>query len=1211
MPVDLIFSNRIEQLASLLADSLYARQGEIGNIFRPARIVVPNRNLAKWLQLHLARRLGVSMNIDFTYLDTVLWDLLVSLAGHKDPPLPVDVDIYTLALLHVFQSLPKRDAGYGPIRAYLGSTTEAAPNSADTRRWQLASRLAHLFLEYELNRPDWLADWRAGRVDGNGMVACQAALYRETLMLCAQLGSALKRPVRSLPHLAWEVWEGKSASSPSPENAPELSVSIFGLSQISTFHMELVHRLRERVRFQIFALNPSEAFWEDVRTPRERRWEEIQGGFAGVEGRATRLDSEKAPEFDMDEHPLLSLWGKPGRENIRRLCEVSDYDFEARFIPAERPDTMLGRLQESLRSADSRSPGDMVVSQDTSIQVVACPGRLREVETVYDRILHQLDRDPNLQMTDIAVLVPSMRTYKPVFDAVFQRRPRRLRYNLVDSLAETESHFGRGVLALLDLMVGRFSRAEVLALMLNPLFLDRWSVEMSAVAAWAGWIEALNIYHSFDAQEKAAGGGAPSPRFTWQQGLRRLRLGRIMETDDRGGAIAAFQGLLPYADLESADLELLERFCLAVEDLHRLVVHLRRLAGGDPNWYQTFWEACENLLPIGHELGGEAAIRKALGDAFDNLSHFTAMASTPHGDGGGGAAGALSTDLMRAFISSHLRGLSTAHGEYLTGGVTLAALQPMRPIPYEIIYILGMEEGGGFPGRADNSSLDLRLAKRRRGDVSTPERNNYLFLEALLSGRQQLVITYVCRDLQKDRDLMPCAPVHQLKRFIADHLIGGGAAFAEQRIPLRGADPAYLDPPPPLAWTDPLVNASLLDTILALRTTGNWPPPEDSVPAELKDRVAELASEGPAPFSGPTIPTAAAARIFVEELCRFVRNPIPTKLKRHLEVSAVKPPLERLVENNDEPFSAVFPIDYLVVGDALELWLADCWRRPDKPSPAVDHFQKVFAQRALQGELPEGAFAELDHRRLAQQVATMSDTLRPLLAAVATARRRYRHLVVGHSGATFGRRAGSGGEVARLPAVLLPQGGGSTDAAPTPLEISGEMHWLWQDVDGRWHGLVLACGRTKPPRRPSHHLIQPLLTYLALRCAEPRESAPGAGALTLYLAARRGIRPFCYHISPEVARRYLLDLASRYLDPHTYRWLPFDVVTQGRLKVQQLPPAGPDAGQRRRFLEVLMEAWDEGGDYLSRLARPRFDLDCLAEAQGRVGIFFTTEAAEE
>jgi hypothetical protein len=103
------------------------------------------------------------------------------------------------------------------------------------------------------------------------------------------------------------------------------------------------------------------------------------------------------------------------------------------------------------------------------------------------------------------------------------------------------------------------------------------------------------------------------------------------------------------------------------------------------------------------------------------------------------------------------------------------------------------------------------------------------------------------------------------------------------------------------------------------------------------------------------------------------------------------------------------------------------------------------------------------------------------------------------------------------------------------------------------------------------------------------------------------VRPFQYQISPQAAHSYLENLTRRYLDPHQYRWLPFDVVTRGRLKVQQLLPGEVDAFQRQRFLEALLEAWDEGGDYLSRLVRPRFDLDCLEEAHLRVAPFFPNE----
>lgn len=1211
MPVDLFFSNRIEQLAADLAANLYPLQGEERLSFDPIQIVVPNRNLAKWLQLTLARRQGVSMNIDYAYLDTVLWDLLVKMSPAEVAPMPISQDIYALALLRVFENLPAEAAVFTPIRGYLSRGEGISPSTdapagdtlqREAHRWQLASKLAHLFQEYELNRPEWIPAWQAERFGEGGMTACQGHLYLLTLKVCQQLSDAVGQPLWTLPLLARMVLD---SSSPPSAKAPASRlpvVHIFGLSQISTFHTELIGRLRERVDFRIYTLNPSADFWEDVRTPREKRWEE------GLLGRAAQSATENvgptASElFSPTDHPLLSLWGKPGREHIRSLCELTGYDFLDSFPPPDRPDTVLGCLQGSMLTLADEDDAPEALAQDRSIQVVGCPGPLREVETVYNRILHQLAQDPALQLTDIAVLVTDMAAYKPLFDTVFQRSPRQLSYNLVDTLAETESHFGRGVLALLDLMTGRFTRREVLGLMMNPLFLARWSVDMEMVAVWARWIEGLNIYHSFDLNEKASRGGGDSPRYTWQQGLRRLRLGRIMDTDGSGAKAAAFHGLLPHQDLESADLPLLERFCLSVEHLHSNVVHLRRLAVKDREWPRIFLSTCAELLPIGPEASGEAAVQTSLLEAFESLALFACL------DTDDTRGGAVSPDLLRSFIGTHLRGLSTAHGEYLTGGVTLAALQPMRPIPYQIIYILGMEEGGAFPGRADNSSLDLRLVKRRRGDVSTPERNTYLFLEALLSARRQVVISYVCRDLQKDRDLMPCAPVHQLKRFISDHLLGEGQDFEEQRVPLKSTDPAYLVEAGQTSWADPLTNTNLLDRIIALRTTGAWPPSPENIPADLKAQVAALTAEITV-VPPQAVNQAAPVRLFLDELRRFLLNPIHTQLARHLGVRATRPPLEAVLQANDEPFASAFPQDYRMEREALEQWLEACWQGTEAIPTAVDLLDGVYHRQALMGAVPEGVFEHLDRESMRSRVVAAAEALQPLLEELKGAAQRYTHVIVGNTNTATasgspGKSAAAEG-VRHLPPVALEA---QSDTQAT-LELSGELSWVWQDQTGGWHTLVLTGSAGRPSRHPNHHVIAPLLTYLALACGGPNEMGLGEGGLTIHLASRGGVGSFRYRCEAREAHTTLETLAASYLDPQQYRWLPFRMMIKKPFEVQKLMSEEVDDHSRQHFLDTLMEAWDEQGDYLSSLARPRFDLACLDEARRRVAVFFATDEGE-
>ena len=101
------------------------------------------------------------------------------------------------------------------------------------------------------------------------------------------------------------------------------------------------------------------------------------------------------------------------------------------------------------------------LNQDTSLQIAGCPGVTREVETVCNSILHNLHTNPSLRQTDIAVLVTDMPRYRPALQAVFERPPARIQYNLVDfNAAGAVAAFGQSqALGMIDLALESFSRS--------------------------------------------------------------------------------------------------------------------------------------------------------------------------------------------------------------------------------------------------------------------------------------------------------------------------------------------------------------------------------------------------------------------------------------------------------------------------------------------------------------------------------------------------------------------------------------------------------------------------------------------------------------------------------------------------------------------------------------------------------------------------------
>ena len=492
MGVTLYFSNQLMPLAEKLRDNLVPEDAG-GSLLDAPVVIVPNMNLSKWIKLTLARQCGIFMNVEFQYLESGLWRMLRSLANPADTePELLDRDNLRILLFFILMSGDSGTPDLAVADRYL-RRDRVTQSELEIRCWQLSGELARLFQEYEYHRSEMIHDWRQDAPLEEPMERCQKRLYRNAMSLKSQLGRSIGRPFYSMAEHT-DVILGGIAKNPCQESVRE-QVHFFGLSQISPFHLQLLSRLQAYFDIRIYSLNPSREYWEDIQTPFEKKWIQRRS----VHSMALEEGEIKTGElFRSPDHPLLSAWGKPGRENIRLLCQLTGYDFEAGFAEPQQLDTVLAAVQGSLLTLDTAAAMAERLPQDTSLQVVACPGIRREVETVYDSIVHNLESDARLCMTDIAVLVPDMSRYKPVVDSVFNRQPRRIAYNLVDSAARTESVFAQAVQAFIELARGAFTRKQVFDLLRNPCVMKKWRYGRDDLSIWVEWADALGIFRGFE-----------------------------------------------------------------------------------------------------------------------------------------------------------------------------------------------------------------------------------------------------------------------------------------------------------------------------------------------------------------------------------------------------------------------------------------------------------------------------------------------------------------------------------------------------------------------------------------------------------------------------------------------------------------------------------------------------------------------------------------
>jgi len=1199
MTIELYFSNQLDQLADKFSEVFTDEIRGKDNILEPPVVIVPNSNLAKWLQLFLAEKNSIFMNVGFQYLEAGLWGMLAALDSGGDKPDMMDNDQLKILLLHILQNLDRGDADFLPITQYLFGEEDAERADDAARLWQLSEKIAHLFKEYEFHRTDMIRKWAAANSESEGMQLCQQRLYAQLKILRDQLADRTGNQLLSTMEYADLVLS--EAREDEESAAGFQSVHFFGLSQISNFHLTLIGRLQAYYTIHIYTMNPSQEFWEDVKTPREKRWIQRKN----VKTLAIQASEQDQGElFQPADNALLAAWGKPGRENVRLLCQLSDYDFNACFTTFKQPTGILQCIQNDILTLSSSTQKRKPLDQDRSLQIVACPSIYREVETVYNSILFNLEQNDTLQLTDIAILVPDISAYKPVFDSVFNRHPRQLAYNLVDSHAEIESIYGKAVLSILKLATGRFSRNEVFDLVLNPCFMSRWMMGPDEVQTWVNWTGELNIFHTFDRESKRARGYPPSGNFTWKQGLERLRLSRIMAapnvTDPAG--FTHYQERVPFSDVKTGDVGLVEKFCMVIESLHHAVSRLNSRGISGEQWKHRFFQTCDQLIEIPEDFKGEAAVRQALLKAFDNLELYDRLQQ-------GASPSALDVDLIREFIRANLGAISGGHGNYLTGGVTISALQPMRPIPFDIVYVLGMQEGH-FPGKTDLSSLDLRLLKRRIGDISLPERNCYLFLEMLLSVREKLYISYVSRDLQKDRLQQPCSLINQLKRYVELEILSNGQPFRVAEVPLTGSSDRFLDPEAINAWSDVLVNDSLTDRVAYYRIHRLWETFKHRASTDDLKKVSRFEPDLSFDNMAPDAEDRQVEKITSRHLKKFLEHPVRQKIQRHLGLYDEEETIEDVVLNEDEPFFSEFPLDYRLKMDPIKLWMDARFSALDvdsaKPDPEA-FYQLGYDACRRKSQTPEGAFAEIDRNEIMGHVRQIVETLNPVLEQMESAKELLRVVSIGDP-AEEPILSDSRLALKRFnPLPLTVQTVNSASETVTrEVELHGQMPWVWQDADDARHVLVLT-GSGKNPREPDKYVLGPVLFYLTCLAGEESSRWIEASGLTLHIVYKEIVKEWTYRFDRESAEAYLIELVSNVLNQSITAWLPFETVTARSIQPHKMPEEEVNDAMRVQFAAEMEDAFAEEEDYLIRIAKPTIPVDAFDRVRRRFKIYFDQE----
>ena len=163
--------NRLETLAAELAA---ATAEPLGSPFTREIVMVQSLGMRRWLSLQLAEQVGICMNGAFPFPRTFLDDTLRRLVPEMAAPDAFAPDLLTWKIHRMLPVLLHRPE-FAPVNAY-------AADDDGLKLYQLATRLAALFDQYLVYRPEMLLEWERQAADlfaPKGDAAWQATLWRE------------------------------------------------------------------------------------------------------------------------------------------------------------------------------------------------------------------------------------------------------------------------------------------------------------------------------------------------------------------------------------------------------------------------------------------------------------------------------------------------------------------------------------------------------------------------------------------------------------------------------------------------------------------------------------------------------------------------------------------------------------------------------------------------------------------------------------------------------------------------------------------------------------------------------------------------------------------------------------------------------------------------------------------------------------------------
>jgi exodeoxyribonuclease V gamma subunit len=722
MGIRIYLSNDQEQLASKCAENISVFK----SVFRPVNFVTQTPGMNRWLSISIAEKNGVFGNFNFQTPNGLV-NQLFYLAKLRNSDI-FDTEKTRWLVYDVLETKTFK-AEFPAIANYY--------NEDPIKQIQLATRVADLFDQYFVYRPDMVQCWtdeneyKFKNKSYQNHSLWQSYIWRQ---LRGKIVSSSQDKVSLKTALVTELQNPDFIALLQNEIT---GVTLFGLSLLTEYHIEIIHHLSQCIQVDLYFLNPAPfEFWYDNKD---------QNLIAYIE---RKTGQSKENLYLQEGNTLLASMGKAGQNSFAVFFNDSDFINSIVDDVTVEPagNQLLDLIQSDIfynKSDKDRAHIPREVIADGSIQITSSFTIAREVESLYNYLLHQFETNTDLKPKEIIVMCSNIDAYAPYIQAIFNLAPksRAIPYSIADQSYSDSSD----LMGVLDLILGlntdRFSPEKVLQICENPIVSQTYAIKDHRYVQQL--VDQCNIRIGISGSENDH-----SHYVSWKYGLEKIILSYAME--DQSAFDQGLDTIYAVDGVEGENGREALRFYSFAKDLIQLTLDGQRKRPLK-DWKTHIEKIISTLFSLDKaDIEEVNYLQLHLNKLVDMEGLFDQ--SIPY------------EVFKNAFLGSLFR--NQRSGRFITGKVTFSSMIPMRSIPFKTVALLGLDRDK-FPRKEDRLGFNLMEAERRRSDRNVRDNDKYLFLESILSAKNSLYLSYIGQNAQDGTKVQPSIVVDELLNYVS------------------------------------------------------------------------------------------------------------------------------------------------------------------------------------------------------------------------------------------------------------------------------------------------------------------------------------------------------------------------------------------------------------------------------------------------------------